>query len=156
MLQNTETAAALTGYTPTEEDLRSLEEWFASYDELASCPTPENIERMADMAVFPLNLVTDGSDGDGRTAQWDRRRYTGTMNAVMGGAGDGEVRFESARTPFFLSSCLVVVFTDSVMTAGGEEHRMRYADILVRRGGVWRFQTMVQSGWAEMLEGPRD
>ncbi|MBN3931631.1 nuclear transport factor 2 family protein [Streptomyces verrucosisporus] len=145
----------MTGYTPTEEDLRSVEEWFASYDELASSPTPENIERMADMAVFPLNLVTDGSDGDGRTGQWDRRRYTGTMNAVMGGAGDGEVRFESARTPLFLSSCLVVVFTDSVMTAGGEEHRMRYADILVRRGGVWRFQTMVQSGWAEMTEGPR-
>lgn len=156
LLQNTETAAALTGYTPTEEDLRSLEEWFASYDELASSPTPENIERMAGMAVFPLNLVTDGSGGDGRTDQWDRRRYTETMNAVMGGAGDGEVRFESARTPFFLSSSLVVVFTDSVMTAGGEEHRMRYADILVRRGGVWRFQTMVQSGWAEMLEGPRD
>ncbi|MGK5449960.1 nuclear transport factor 2 family protein [Streptomyces radiopugnans] len=157
MLQNTETAAALTGYTPTEEDLRSLEEWFAAYDGLASSPTPENIEHMADMAVFPLNLVTDGSDGDGRTAQWDRQRYTGTMNAVMGGGGDEEVRFESARTPFLLSPCLAVVFTDSVMTAaGGEEHRMRYADILVRRGGVWRFQTMVQGGWAGMLEERRD
>ncbi|WP_240957522.1 nuclear transport factor 2 family protein [Streptomyces barkulensis] len=156
MPKNTEIAAALTGYTPTEEELRSVEEWFASYDELASRPTPENIERMADMAVFPLNLVTDGSDGDARTDQWDRRRYTGTMSAVMGGAEDEGVRFESARTPFFLSSCLVVVFTDSVMTAGGEEHRMRYADVLVRRGGVWRFQTMIQSGWAEMMEERRD
>jgi hypothetical protein len=156
LLQHTETAAALTGYTPTEEDLRSLQEWFAAYDAHSSSPTPENVERMADMAVFPLNLVTDGSDGDGWTGQWDRRRYVGTMNAVMGGEGGGEVRFESARTPFFLSSSLVVVFTDSVMTAGGEEHRMRYADILVRRGGVWRFQTMVQSGWADMLEERRD
>ncbi|MFH0241741.1 nuclear transport factor 2 family protein [Streptomyces sp. HK10] len=156
MPKNTETATALTGYTPTEEDLRSVEEWFASYDELASSPTPENVERMADMAVFPLNLVTDGSDGDGRTDQWDRRRYTETMNAVMGCGGDEDVRFDSARTPFFLSPCLVVVFTDSVTTAGGEEHRMRYADILVRRGGVWRFQTMVQSGWAEMMKERRD
>jgi hypothetical protein len=28
---------------------------------------------------------------------------------------------------------------------------VRYADLLIRRGGEWRFQTMVQSGWGDQL-----
>ncbi|GAA2450165.1 nuclear transport factor 2 family protein [Streptomyces macrosporus] len=153
-MQRSEIAETLTGYTPGEEDLRSLAEWFETYDAYSSAPTPENVERMAGLAVFPLNLVTDGSDGDAWAGQWDRGRYVETMNAVMGGAGGEDVRFESVRTPFFLSPSLAVVFTSSVMTTGdGEEHRMHYADILVRRDGVWAFQTMIQGGWADMLKG---
>lgn len=152
-MRRSEIAEALTGHTPTEEDLRGLAEWFETYDAHSSAPTPENVERMADMAVFPLNLVTDGSDGNARTGQWDRERYVATMNAVMGGGGEQDVRFESVRTPFFLSSSVAVVFTSAVMTTGdGEEHRVNYADVLVRRDGVWSFQTMIQSGWAEMME----
>ncbi|GAA2418420.1 hypothetical protein GCM10010420_56140 [Streptomyces glaucosporus] len=151
-MERSEIAENLTGYTPTEEDLRSLEKWFETYDAYSSAPTPENVERMADMAVFPLNLVTDGSDGDAWTGQWDRGQYVRTMNAVMGGAGGEGVRFESVRTPFLLSPSLAVVFTSSVMTTdGGEEHRMHYADVLVRKDGVWSFQTMIQGGWADML-----
>ncbi|MEE1941037.1 nuclear transport factor 2 family protein [Streptomyces sp. TRM 70361] len=151
MFRDIETAAALTGYTPTEEDLRGLREWFETYDARSADPTPENVERMADMAVFPLNLVTDGSDGEPWTGQWDRERYVRTMNAVLGGTTGGDLSFESVRTPLFLSPSMVVVFSSSVMRAGGEEHRMNYADILVRQEGRWVFQTMAQRGWADML-----
>jgi hypothetical protein len=34
-----------------------------------------------------------------------------------------------------------------VHTAGGTTHRLRYADLLVKRDGRWLFQTMVQGGW---------
>ena len=153
-MQRSEIAESLTGYTPSEEDLRSLEEWFETYDAHSSAPTPENVERMADMAAFPLNLVTDGSDGDGWTGQWDRAEYTGAMNAVMGGAEGGDLAFESVRTPFFLSPSLAVVFTAATMTAAdGGKQTMHYADILVRKGGTWYFQTMIQGGWADMLKG---
>ena len=57
-----------TGYTPTTEDRESLDAWFARYDEASG---KRDIERMADMAVFPLNLVSDDSAGNGRSAQWD-------------------------------------------------------------------------------------
>lgn len=136
-----------TGYTPTAEDLASVEEWFAAYDTASGA---RDVQRMADMAVFPLNLVSDDSAGEAATAQWDRERFVATMTGVMGD-GSEDITFTSTRTPVFLSPAMAVVFTDSVMTADGTEQRLRYADILVRRGGSWAFQTMIQGGWGDNL-----
>jgi hypothetical protein len=136
-----------TGYTPTDEDRAGLDAWFADYDAAAA---RGDVTRTADLAVFPLNLVSDDSAGNGRAAQWDRERYLAVMGGVLGAGGD-DVSFASTRTPVFLSPSVAVVFTDSVMTAGGEEHRLRYADILVKRDGAWAFQTMIQSGWGDNL-----
>ncbi|GAA3375546.1 hypothetical protein GCM10020367_43780 [Streptomyces sannanensis] len=138
-----------TGYSPTAEDRASIDAWFAEYDELSA---RREIERMADLAVFPLNLVSDDPSGTGRSAQWDRKQFVETMTKVMGGAdGGGDISFESTRTPVFLSSAMAVVFTDSVMTAGGRTQQLRYADILVKRDGKWAFQTMIQAGWGNAL-----
>ncbi|WP_043263170.1 hypothetical protein [Streptomyces sp. CT34] len=136
-----------TGYVPTDEDRASLDSWFAQYDAHSA---QRHVERMADMAVFPLNLVSDDSAGDGRTAQWDREQFIATMTQVMGAGGE-DIAFRSTRTPVFLSPSLAVVFTDAAMTTAGRTRRLRYADILVRRDGVWAFQTMMQSGWGDNL-----
>ncbi|GAA3505696.1 hypothetical protein GCM10019016_128090 [Streptomyces prasinosporus] len=136
-----------TGYTPTPEDRASLDAWFAEYDAASG---GRDVERMADMAVFPLNLVSDDSAGNGRSAQWDRDRFVATMTGVMG-EGDRDIVFESTRTPVFLSPSMAVVFTDSTMTADGRSQRLRYADVLIRRDGKWAFQTMLQSGWGDSL-----
>lgn len=136
-----------TGYVPTAEDRASLDAWFAEYDARSA---RRDIERMADLAVFPLNLVSDDAAGDGRSAQWTRERFVGTMTAVMG-AGDEDIAFESVRTPVFVSPSLAVVFSDSAMTAQGRTRRLRYADVLIRRNGEWAFQTMIQSGWGGNL-----
>ncbi len=136
-----------TGYAPTDEDRASLDAWFAAYDAHSA---RRDVERMADLAVFPLNLVSDDATGEGRAAQWDRERFVATMTRVMGDGGE-DIAFESTRTPVFLSSAMAVVFTDSVMTAGGHTQRLRYADALIRRGGSWAFQTMIQGGWGDNL-----
>ncbi|TXS56898.1 nuclear transport factor 2 family protein [Streptomyces sp. t39] len=136
-----------TGYTPTPEDLAEIERWFAAYDALSAA---RDVEGMADMAVFPLNLVSDDAAGTGASAQWDREQFVATMTQVMGQGGEA-LSFTSERTPVFLSPAMAVVFTDSVMTAGGATQRLRYADVLIRREGGWAFQTMVQSGWGENL-----
>lgn len=136
-----------TGYTPTPEDRASLDAWFAEYDARSG---RRDVDGMADMAVFPLNLVSDDTKGDGRSAQWHREQFVATMTHVMGDGAE-DITFESTRTPVFLSPAMAVVFTDSVMTAGGETRRLRYADVLVRRGGEWAFQTMIQGGWGDNL-----
>ncbi|CAL9510886.1 nuclear transport factor 2 family protein [Streptomyces sp. enrichment culture] len=136
-----------TGYVPTAEDRASLDAWFAEYDARSA---RRDVAGMADMAVFPLNLVSDDEAGDGRSAQWDRERFVGVMTGVMG-EGSEDITFESTRTPVFLSPSLAVVFTDSTMTAGEEKRELRYADILIRRGGTWAFQTMIQGGWGDNL-----
>lgn len=138
-----------TGYTPTPEDRAGLDAWFAEYDAHSA---ERDVERMADMAVFPLNLISDDSAGDGRAAQWDREQFVATMTQVMGGEQGGEdIGFVSTRTPVFLSPAMAVVFTDSHMTVGGRTQQLRYADILVKRDGKWAFQTMMQSGWGDNL-----
>lgn len=136
-----------TGYTPTTEDRASLDAWFAEYDAASG---KRDVERMADLAVFPLNLVSDDSAGDGRSAQWDRERFVAVMTQVMG-EGSQDITFESTRTPVFLSPSMAVVLTDSTMTADGASQRLRYADILLRRDGRWAFQTMIQGGWGDNL-----
>ncbi|WP_149185018.1 DUF4440 domain-containing protein [Streptomyces sp. TRM49041] len=136
-----------TGYTPTAEDRAGLDAWFAEYDALSA---KRDVERMADMAVFPLNLVSDDSAGDGRSAQWDREQFVATMTQVMGDGAE-DIRFESTRTPVFLSPAMAVVLTDSTMTAEGHTRRLRYADILIKRNGKWAFQTMMQGGWGDYL-----
>ncbi|MGW8374816.1 nuclear transport factor 2 family protein [Streptomyces sp. ODS28] len=137
-----------TGYTPTEEDRAGLDAWFAAYDAASG---KRDTERMAAMAVFPLNLVSDDSAGDGRSAQWDREQFVRTMTQVMGESGEEDIAFDSVRTPVFLSPAMAVVFTDSTMTVEGRTQQLRYADILVKRGGEWAFQTMVQPGWGDGL-----
>lgn len=133
----------------TEQDHRELEEWFARYDAHAA---KGEVEAMASMALFPLNLVSDEDPpGTGRAAQWSREEYVRTMSQVMGGSAGGEVRFESQRTPTFLTRSLAVVFTESVMTVDGQSQSMRYADILVKQDGEWYFQTMIQGGWGGVL-----
>jgi hypothetical protein len=136
-----------TGYVPTAEDRTSLDAWFAEYDAHSA---KRNVERMADMAVFPLNLVSDDAAGNGRSAQWDHEQFVATMTQVMGD-GSADITFESTRTPVFLSPAMAVVFTDSVMTMEGQTQQLRYADILIRRDGQWAFQTMIQGGWGDNL-----
>ncbi|MER5464564.1 DUF4440 domain-containing protein [Streptomyces sp. NPDC002668] len=136
-----------TGYTATPAELASIEAWFAAYDAHSA---KREIERMADLAVFPLNLVSDDSAGDGASAQWDRQQFIETMSQVMGDGSD-DITFESTRTPVFLSPAMAVVFTDSTMTVAGQTQQLRYADILIRRDGKWAFQTMLQSGWGDNL-----
>ncbi|GAA2580876.1 nuclear transport factor 2 family protein [Streptomyces tubercidicus] len=135
------------GYVPTAEDRASLDAWFAEYDAQSA---QRNVQRMADMAVFPLNLVSDDAVGNGRSAQWDREQFVATMTQVMGD-GSEDLTFESTRTPVFVSPAMAVVFSDSTMTTEGESRRLRYADILVKRDGQWAFQTMIQGGWGDNL-----
>ncbi|MEV4800281.1 nuclear transport factor 2 family protein [Nonomuraea sp. NPDC049421] len=130
-------------YQPTTEELKSIEEWFATYDALAEQGA---IEQLADLAVFPMNVVTDVPDGHAAVRQWTRAEYIEAMRQSMGG-GTAGLDLRSTRTPRFLSPNLAVVETEATMTIDGQDHQMHYADLLVRTEDGWAFQTMVQGGW---------
>jgi ketosteroid isomerase-like protein len=121
---------------PTDEDVAGVLAWFEQWDALA---VAKDVEAMADMALFPVNAVTDGS-----AQSWDRARFLEDMAATL---GDGDVRMESVRTPVFINADLVFVITDATITAGDFSQVVRYGDLLVKADGKWLFQTMVQGGW---------
>jgi hypothetical protein len=139
---------ANSGFQPTEEDRASVAAWFDEYDAHAG---NSDVERMADMALFPLNVVSDAEAGNGSAAQWTRGQFVATMSHVVGGAG--ETRMESERTPVFLTAQLVLVITNATFTTGEHVQPVRYADLLVKQDGRWLFQTMVQGGWGDQLAG---
>ncbi|GAA3398811.1 nuclear transport factor 2 family protein [Streptomyces roseoviridis] len=130
-------------YQPTAEELRSVHAWFADYDALAERGA---IEDLADLAVFPMNLATDVPGGRAAVRQWTREEYVEAMRQAIG-AGTASLGLTSTRTPRFISENLVVVETEASLTYEGREQRMHYADLLVRTGEGWAFQTMVQGGW---------
>ncbi|ONI76748.1 hypothetical protein BWI15_05520 [Kribbella sp. ALI-6-A] len=132
----------MPGYVPTADDVASVLAWFDTYDALAAA---RDYEAMADVAVFPLNEVTDDGKGNASATQTDRAAYVAQMAQVMGGADD--VKLETTRTPHFLSDSLVFVISDGTMTYQGETTPIRYGDLLLKTGGEWKFQTMVQGGW---------
>jgi hypothetical protein len=137
-----EQMAGSAAYQPTDDDRASVAAWFTRYDTLAA---NGDLEGMADQAVFPLNVVSDSTDG-GSAEQWTRERFIQTMGEVT--AGSGDVKLESTRHPIFLSANLAFVVTDATMTMGGQSQPIRYADLLIKVDGAWRFQTMAQPGWA--------
>lgn len=135
-------------FQPSAAEVASVHAWFAEYDARAA---KADLTGLADLAMFPLNVVSDDSGGNGSAAQWDRDQYLAAMAHVVGG-GD-QPRMESVRTPHFLTGQLVLVFTEATFTTGDHAQAVRYADLLVKRHGRWYFQTMVQGGWGDQLAG---
>lgn len=142
----TETEQVPAGYEASDAEVGEVLAWFERYDALVAAG---DLEAMADVAHFPLNEVTDDAQGNAVVGPCDRERFLAQMRETVGAAG--EVSSRSTRHPVFLAAGLVFVVTDSVITAGGDTHHLRYGDLLVRTADGWRFQTMVAGGWAAQM-----
>lgn len=135
----------------TIEQKQGIDVWFAEYDRLSK---NGDIEGMANMAMFPIHVITDDSSGNGYAENWTRDQFVQAMIEAMKGTPKN-MEMTTARTPFFLSNDLVVVITDAVIAMDAQEQTMRYADVLVKVDGKWKFQTMAQSGWGDMLKAQK-
>ena len=138
-----------TGFAPSEHETRSLLEWFARYD---AHVRRSDTDAMADMALFPLIVMTNDSAGECVTQEWDRETFVQAMAMNTDGADPSDMEFVNEREPVFLNSDLAVVVTNSRVTMSGEEQHMRYVDIMAKRDGEWRFKSMIQAGWGDMLK----
>jgi hypothetical protein len=127
---------------------QSIDAWFAEYDTLSK---NGDVEGMANMALFPIHVITDDSTGNGYAENWTREQFIRLMSEAMKGT-PADVDMKTTRIPFFLTKDLVAVITNATVTAGGQAHEMCYADILVKVDGRWKFQTMAQGGWGDMLK----
>lgn len=127
---------------------QSIDSWFAEYDNLSK---NGDVEGMANMAMFPIHVITDDATGNGYAESWTRDQFIRNMTEAMKDT-PADIEMTTARTPFFLTKDLVVVITNATVTGGGQVHEMVYADILVKVNGSWKFQTMVQGGWGDMLK----
>lgn len=130
------------------EQKQSVDAWFTEYDELSK---NGDVEGMANMAMFPIHVITDDSNGNGYTENWTRDQFVQNMTVAMKDM-PSDMEMKAIRTPFFLTKDIVVVITDATVTMGTQENLLHYADILVKIDGEWKFQTMAQGGWGDMLK----
>jgi hypothetical protein len=135
-----------TAFTPTEQQVNDLLAWFAEYDAHAA---KGDVEAMANMAHFPLVVMTNDSAGECVAQQWDRATFVAAMGMAT---GDGSApSLDNHREPVFLGADLAVVVTNTTMTVDGGVQHMRYVDVMAKTGGQWRFKSMVQAGWGDMM-----
>ncbi|HSK90544.1 MAG TPA: DUF4440 domain-containing protein [Euzebyales bacterium] len=138
-----------TGFTPSEEDTRSLLDWFDRYD---AHVRDRETDAMADMALFPIIVMTNDSAGECVTQEWDRETFVQAMAMDTDGSDPSEVELSNEREPVFLNRDLAVVVTNSTVTMNGQQQHMRYVDIMAKHDGEWRFKSMIQAGWGDMLK----
>jgi hypothetical protein len=136
-------------FTPAAQDTESLLEWFEQYD---GHVRRNDTEAMADMALFPLVVITNDSAGECVTQQWDRPTFVQAMDMGAGGTDPASIHIENQRRPTFLNPDIAVVVTDSTVTTGGDIQHMRYVDVMTKADGQWRFKSMIQAGWGDMLK----
>ena len=136
-----------THFTPTTHDTETLLAWFERYDEHAR---RNDTAAMADMALFPLTVMTNDSAGECVVRQWDRDTFRQAMDMAL--AGPSSVEIANERRPVFLNRDLAVVVTDASVTVAGQTRHMRYVDVMAKTGGEWRFTSMIQDGWGDMLK----
>lgn len=143
-----QTPFTATGFTPSEQDTQSLLDWFTRYDTHVQ---RNETDAMADMALFPIIVMTNDSAGDCVTQEWDRETFVQAM-AMNTADPDQEMELRNEREPVFLNSDLAIVVTNSTVTMDGEQQHMRYVDIMAKKDGQWRFKSMIQAGWGDMLK----
>lgn len=146
---NTEEKTIRPTFIPSEQDLKELSEWFAKYE---SHVLKNELDNMADMAVFPLVVITDDPKGNCVSQAWDTTTFKQAMDLNAQGVDLSTVKIENERNPIFLSQNLAVVITDTVTTIAGKPEQSRYADIMVKADGQWKYKSMIQSNWGDMLK----
>jgi hypothetical protein len=144
-----QTPFTASGFTPSEQDTQSQLEWFAQYDTHVQ---RNETDAMADMALFPIIVMTNDSAGDCVTQEWDRETFVQAMAMNTDGADPSDMELKNEREPVFLNSDLAIVVTNATVTTNGEQQHMRYVDIMAKKDGQWRFKSMIQAGWGDMLK----
>lgn len=141
-----QTHLSTTFFVPSDADMEGLMAWFKNYDMLAA---NNDADAMIKEAHLPITVITDDSNGECVTQQWNEASFRAS---IEGNASSPDTKIENNRQPFFLNENLAVVITEGKVTNAEGTQYMRYADVLVKKDGAWKFKSMMQAGWGDMLK----
>ncbi len=139
---------SVKSYKPSVKQKAEITEWFKNYDDLIK---KMDIEAMASQAAFPITVISDEPNGNGISRHWAKEDFVKAMTNAMANTPK-DLKYNTVRTPLFINENLVMVLTEWNMKANKKVTKSKYADILVKEDGKWKFKTMVQAGWGEFLK----
>jgi hypothetical protein len=97
---------------------------------------------------FPVYMLTDDSKGEPKSALFDREEYTEmTRQYLQQMPADLQITHQPTIT--VLSDSLAVVTDEFTMTMGGQRRSGKSAAVLVKRGGQWKWKSMIEAGWGD-------
>ncbi|MBZ2188873.1 hypothetical protein K8B33_07180 [Alcanivorax sp. JB21] len=137
----------LAMFEPTSESKKEIDDWFVAYDELTRY---FKFEEMADRGLFPMYVITDDSTGNGVTRTWSREDFITSMKSAMENTPD-DIQYNTVRKPYMINANVAIVLTEWRPNKDSDEGALKYADVLLKKDGEWRFQTMIQGGWGDFL-----
>lgn len=132
-------------FEATEVEKKEVEAWFAKYAEFSE---NNDIEGLAGMVQFPLQVVSRDAKGSGGVQSWNKDNFVKVMKGVLAKTPD-DTESKSEHTPYFLSHDLVIIMTKTSGKSGGQKNIAKSADVLVRVGGKWMLQVTAQPGRAK-------
>ena len=92
-----QTHLSSTFFVPNTSDIESLMAWFKNYDALAA---NNNVDAMIKEAHLPITVITDDSNGECVTQQWDESAFRAS---IEGNTSNPNTKIKNDRLPFFFS-----------------------------------------------------
>lgn len=135
-------------FQPTQQQADEITTWFAEYDEFTK---NFQFEHMADRGIFPMYVITDTSKGDGVTQTWTREDFIQSMKSSMENTPE-DIAYNTTRKLYMINANIAIVLTAWRPHKDSDTGILKYADILLKQDGEWRFQTMIQDGWGDFLQ----
>jgi hypothetical protein len=129
----------------TKPDKKGVEDLFKAME---TAMKAGDVNAAADLVDFPVIMLSDDSTGAPQHFNATREQWVGMMGPMMGGMKD--VKFNSKRTPTFLSDTLAVVIEDISMSAGKTKGKWKSMSVVAQRDGKWKFKEMSEAGWGDM------
>jgi len=108
---------------------------------------------------FPVLMMTDNSQGQGRGESVDRDRYTqmmsDSMKQVPANISEAVKKAKLERKYELLTDSLAFVTTTRTLKLEGQKGTTwKSGELLQKRDGQWRVKAMVEGGWGDAMGSP--
>lgn len=101
------------------------------------------------MIDFPVFMVTDDKSGVPSGELMTQATYDAAM--AQNGEMPKGMKMAHKLTISVLSDALATVVDDFTMTMGKNKMTGRNTSLVVKTGGMWKWKSMIEAGWGEMM-----
>jgi hypothetical protein len=110
----------------------------------------------ASMALidFPVWMATDDAKGEGSGEKVTKEAFEAMMKPFFEQPTPKGMKMTRKNAITLLSPSLALVVSTWKMRMGKMRGTFKNAELLVKKGGQWKSQVMIEAGWGDMPSGP--
>ena len=121
------------------------------YASLEAALQKGDAQAYAGLCDFPLLLISDDAQGPAVLTALDKEAFLKLMGPALQPLGDAKV--SSKHLVKVLSESLATIDEIVTVQVGKTKATWKNTATVVRREGAWRFKSVTEAGWGELLRG---